>query len=92
MADPTRHATRSELFERFALLGVEAPTVQYLAHKTVEEGQRLRVAMAGTFTKSLLLRAKKSRLFLLIHSSIRKAQAWHRTASSSLSGRVGASR
>ena len=48
MADPTRHATRSELFERFALLGVEAPTVQYLAHKTVEEGQRLRVAMAGT--------------------------------------------
>ncbi|MEQ1715455.1 MAG: prolyl-tRNA synthetase associated domain-containing protein [Hyphomicrobium sp.] len=64
MADPTRHATRSELFERFALLGVEAPTVPYPAHKTVEEGKRLRGTMAGTFTKNLLLRDKKSRLFL----------------------------
>lgn len=55
---------RTRLFDRFALLGIAAPTVPYPAHETVEEGKRLRGEMAGTFTKNLLLRDKKGRLFL----------------------------
>lgn len=47
MNDTTRHATRSKLFECVALLGVEAPTVPYPAHKTVEEGKRLRGKFDG---------------------------------------------
>ena len=45
-------------------LGIEAPIVSYPSHQTVEEGKRLRGAMAGTFTKNLLLRDRKRRLFL----------------------------
>lgn len=55
---------RESLFGRFAQLNIAAPTVPYPAHKTVEEGKRLRGTMAGTFTKNLLLRDKKDRLFL----------------------------
>nr|WP_272950640.1 YbaK/EbsC family protein [Sinorhizobium meliloti] len=53
------------LVERFASLGISAPTVPYPAHETVEEGKALRVQMSGTFTKNLLLKDKKYRLFLL---------------------------
>jgi Ala-tRNA(Pro) deacylase len=56
---------RAALFERFATLGIDAPTVDYPAHSTVEEGKAMRGDMAGTFTKNLLLRDKKDRLFLL---------------------------
>jgi Ala-tRNA(Pro) deacylase len=56
---------RTRLFSRFAELGISAPTVPYPAHKTVEEGKTLRGKMAGTFTKNLLLKDKKDRLFLL---------------------------
>lgn len=55
---------RARLFERLAALGIAAPTVPYPAHETVEEGKRLRGTMVGTFTKNLLLRDKKARLFL----------------------------
>src|SRR3546814_1771442 len=55
---------RDRLFQRFAQLGIDAPTVPYPAHRTVEEGKILRGPMAGTFTKNLLLRDKKDRLFL----------------------------
>lgn len=67
MTDISRNAfdeTRARLFDRFAALGIAAPTVPYPAHETVEEGKRLRGEMAGTFTKNLLLRDKKARLFL----------------------------
>lgn len=63
-ADETSAEARTRLFDRFAALGIAAPTVPYPAHETVEEGKRLRGAMAGTFTKNLLLRDKKGRLFL----------------------------
>lgn len=53
------------LFDRLTSLGIAAPTVSYPAHETVEEGKRLRGEMTGTFTKNLLLRDKKGRLFLL---------------------------
>lgn len=52
------------LVERFASLGIAAPTVPYPAHSTIEEGKRLRGEMAGTFPKNLLLKDKKGRLFL----------------------------
>lgn len=56
---------RAKLFDRFVALGIEVEVVPYPAHKTVEEGKALRGKMAGTFTKNLLLRDKKSRHFLL---------------------------
>jgi Ala-tRNA(Pro) deacylase len=56
---------QARLFDRFASLGIAAPTVPYPAHVTIDEGKRLRGQMAGTFTKNLLLKDKKGRLFLL---------------------------
>jgi Ala-tRNA(Pro) deacylase len=56
---------RERLFHLFATLGIDAPVSPYPVHSTVEEGKALRGAMAGTFTKNLLLRDKKDRLFLL---------------------------
>lgn len=46
------------------ICSIAAPTVPYPVHRTVEEGKLLRGAMAGTFTKNLLLKDKKDRLFL----------------------------
>jgi Ala-tRNA(Pro) deacylase len=53
------------LFQRLADLEIDAPTVPYPVHKTVEEGKQLRGPMNGKFTKNLLLKDKKDRLFLL---------------------------
>ncbi len=61
----SNEATRRRLFQRFDDLSIVAPTVPYPTHRTVEEGKVLRGAMAGTFTKNLLLKDKKGRLFLL---------------------------
>ncbi|MBN9305906.1 MAG: hypothetical protein BGO82_01260 [Devosia sp. 67-54] len=55
---------RTRLFDRLTSLGIAAPIVPYPVHETVEEGKRLRGEMAGTFTKNLLLKDKKGRLFL----------------------------
>lgn len=55
---------RGCLFARLKHLGIAAAIVPYPAHDTVEEGKRLRGEMAGAFTKNLLLRDKKGRLFL----------------------------
>ncbi|OJY01586.1 MAG: hypothetical protein BGP07_12820 [Rhizobiales bacterium 63-22] len=63
---------RERLFCHLANLGITAAVVPYPAHETVEEGKRLRGAMVGTFTKNLLLRDKKGRLFLF---SIHEDQA-----------------
>ena len=67
MADGSENSpeTQGNLFARFASLGIAAPTVPYPAHTTIEEGKRLRGRMTGTFTKNLLLKDKKGRLFLL---------------------------
>jgi Ala-tRNA(Pro) deacylase len=61
----SNEATRRRLFQRFDALGIVVPIVPYPTHRTVEEGKVLRGAMAGTFTKNLLLKDKKGRLFLL---------------------------
>lgn len=47
-------------------LGIDASTVPYPSHNTVEEGKALRGDMPGTFTKNHLLKDKKGRLFLLV--------------------------
>src|SRR5271170_3594760 len=49
-----------------ALVITPSSAVPYPAHRTVEEGKALRGAMTGTFTKNLLLKDKKGRLFLLV--------------------------
>ena len=59
-------AGREQLFRRLGELGIEAPTVPYPSHRTVEEGKALRGDMRGTFTKNLLLKDKKGRLFLIV--------------------------
>ena len=64
VATPDIDMARERLFQRFAELGIATPTVPYPTHRTVEEGKVLRGAMAGTFTKNLLLKDKKGRLFL----------------------------
>lgn len=56
---------RERLLDRLASLGVRPEVVPYPAHSTVEEGKALRGSMAGTFTKNLLLKDKKGKLFLL---------------------------
>ena len=55
-----------DLFTRLASLGISTTTVPYPAHRTVEEGKALRGAMAGQFTKNLLLKDKKGRLFMIV--------------------------
>lgn len=62
--DDAMAAAKARLRARFDALGIAAPTVPYPAHQTVEEGKALRGAMAGTFTKNLLLRDKKGQVFL----------------------------
>ncbi len=57
---------RERLFRRLDELGIAAITVPYPAHRTVEEGRALRGSMSGTFTKNLLLKDKKKRLFLIV--------------------------
>lgn len=56
---------RERLLDRLASLGIRPEVVPYPAHSTVEEGKALRGNMAGTFTKNLLLKDKKGKLFLL---------------------------
>ncbi|MEO6886217.1 MAG: prolyl-tRNA synthetase associated domain-containing protein, partial [Jatrophihabitantaceae bacterium] len=53
------------LLEFLAGAGIDAPIVGYPAHTTVEEGKRLRGDLPGEFTKNLLLKDKKGRLFFV---------------------------
>jgi Ala-tRNA(Pro) deacylase len=57
---------KDRLLERLKELGIEVTTLPYPAHRTVEEGRALRGDLPGTFTKNLLLKDKKGRLFLLV--------------------------
>ncbi len=62
---------QDRLFHRLEELGIEAVTLPYPAHSTVEEGRALRGKMVGTFTKNLLLKDKKARLFLVVAEETR---------------------
>ncbi len=77
---------RERLFRRFDELGLETSTVSYPSHQTVEEGKALRGEMSGTFTKNLLLKDKKGRLFLVVAHEDRELDL------KSLHSRIGASR
>jgi len=57
---------KDRLFCRLEELGIETTTLPYPAHRTVDEGRALRGSMSGTFTKNLLLKDKKGRLFLIV--------------------------
>jgi Ala-tRNA(Pro) deacylase len=59
---------KDRLLCRLDELGIEATTIPYPAHRTVEEGRALRGNLPGTFTKNLLLKDKKGRLFLVVLS------------------------
>src|SRR5579863_4057449 len=62
-----RPNARERLFKRLSELGVAlTPAAPYPAHSTVEEGKALSGQMAGTFTKNLLLKDKKGRLFIVV--------------------------
>ncbi len=56
---------REVLLERLTALGIDAEIVAYPRHTTIEEGKRLRGDLDGVFTKNLLLKDKKGRLFLV---------------------------
>lgn len=61
----TQISQRTLLLDHLAAIDVDTSIVPYPAHNTVEEGKRLRGNMAGTFTKNLLLKDKKSNLFFV---------------------------
>jgi Ala-tRNA(Pro) deacylase len=56
---------RDRLLARLLDLGIDAPVVPYPAHASIEEGKRLRGDLPGAFTKNLLLKDKKGRLFFV---------------------------
>jgi len=56
---------RDRLLARLLDLGIDAPVVRYPVHTSIEEGKRLRGSLPGTFTKNLLLKDKKGRLFFV---------------------------
>jgi Ala-tRNA(Pro) deacylase len=58
-------AERDRLLTFLRTIGIQAPIVDYPAHTSIEEGKRLRGALAGTFTKNLLLKDKKGTLFFV---------------------------
>jgi Ala-tRNA(Pro) deacylase len=62
---------QQELIEFLESLGIKVSPVSYPAHRTVEEGRLLRGDMPGTFTKNLLLKDKKGRLFLVVAEETR---------------------
>lgn len=59
-------SSSKRLLDHLEALGIATVTVPYPEHRTVEEGRALRGSMSGTFTKNLLLRDKKKRLFLVV--------------------------
>ncbi|MBM3490335.1 MAG: prolyl-tRNA synthetase associated domain-containing protein [Alphaproteobacteria bacterium] len=59
-------ASPKDLFDRLAALGIATRTVEHPPLFTVEESRRLRGALPGGHCKSLFLRDKKERMFLLV--------------------------
>ncbi|SRR5258706_3215834 len=61
----TNHATRAQLFDRLAELGIEGRTLEHDAVFTVAESERLDRELPGGHTKNLFLKDAKDRLFLV---------------------------
>lgn len=80
---------RQELLRVLGELGVTAPILPYPAHNTVEEGRALRGDMPGTFTKNLLVKDKKGRLFLVIAEEMGAVELRNLHTRIGASGRLG---
>jgi Ala-tRNA(Pro) deacylase len=59
-------ASRQDLFEHLARLGILTETVEHEAVFTVQESARLERTLPGGHTKNLFLKDKKDRLFLVV--------------------------
>lgn len=59
-------ATREELFDRLAQLGIRVETFDHPAVFTVAESETLHREIAGGHTKNLFLKDAKGRLFLIV--------------------------
>jgi Ala-tRNA(Pro) deacylase len=79
----------ARLLDRLKALGVNPVIHPYPAHRTVEEGKALRGAMTGTFTKNLLLKDKKGRLYLMVAPEDRSVNLRTLHTKIGASGRVG---
>jgi len=77
------------LIEFLESIGISVNRVAYPAHSTVEEGRSLRGGMPGTFTKNLLLKDKKGRLFLIVAEEARSIDLRTLHAKISARGRLG---
>ncbi len=59
-------ASRQELFDRLAALGIKATTRDHAPLFTVADSEQLHAEMPGAHTKNLFLKDAKGRLFLLV--------------------------
>jgi Ala-tRNA(Pro) deacylase len=80
---------QQELIEFLESIGINVNPVPYPAHSTVEEGRSLRGNMPGTFTKNLLLKDKKGRLFLVVAEETRSIDLRTLHVKIGASGRLG---
>ena len=87
--EPNAGSRQVQLIEFLRSLGIVVDPVAYPAHSTVEEGRALRGDMPGTFTKNLLLRDKKGRLFLVVAEETRSIDLRTLHAKIGASGRLG---
>jgi len=63
---PAMVATRDDLMNCLAGLGIDTETVEHPAVYTVEESRRLRGELPGAHSKNLFLKDKKGRLWLVV--------------------------
>ena len=80
---------QQQLIALLVSIGIDVHPVPYPAHSTVEEGRALRGDMPGTFTKNLLLKDKKGRLFLVVAEETRSIDLRTLHAKIGASGRLG---
>lgn len=66
MTEPTTPVTPNELLAYLEELGIETSTVTHPAVFTVDEAKQLRGTLPGAHSKSLFLRNKKGRMWLVV--------------------------
>lgn len=73
-------ASRQDLFDRLAALGIETTTVTHPAVFTVEESTALHRDIAGGHTKNLFLKDSKDKLWLIVaaHQTAVDLKALHK--------------
>lgn len=72
MTDSPRPSTPDQLLAHLLELGIETSTVSHPAVFTVDEAKRLRGELPGAHSKSLFLRNKKGRMWLVVVLEDRK--------------------